>query len=112
MNKKIYKSWGCDAIGDDVFVFVKDEHGNLAKHDTCFTYPTVGEQLSTAGIDWAFYAADWGQPGYFWNAYNGIGNVFHDKDYWNAHVRSVDVFRRTSRQTCCYPAVTWVTPRF
>jgi phospholipase C len=110
-HKKIYKSWGCDAIGEDVYVFVKDQHGNLTKHDTCFTYPTVGEQLSTAGIDWAFYAADWGQPGYFWNAYNGIGNVFHDKDYWNAHVRSVDVLVKDIKANLL-PAVTWVTPRF
>ena len=111
VNKKIYKSWGCDAIGDGVFVFVKDQHGNLTKHDTCFTYPTVGEQLTTAGVDWAFYAADWGQPGYFWNAYNGIGDVFHDKEYWNAHVRSVDVLLKDIKANLL-PAVTWVTPRF
>ena len=55
-GKKV-KSWGCDAFGDDVFVFTKDEHGNLAKHDTCFSYRTVGEQLSDTGIDWAYYSA-------------------------------------------------------
>ena len=73
-----FKSWGCDAIGDGVFVFTKDEHGNLAKHDTCFRFRTVGEQLSEIGVDWAYYAAVPGQPGYFWNAYNGIHDVFHD----------------------------------
>ena len=46
VNKKIFKSWGCDALGDDVFVLVKDPARNLTKHDTCFTYPTVGEQLT------------------------------------------------------------------
>ena len=44
--KKIYKSWGCDAIGDDVYVLVKDPLGNLTKHDTCFDYQTVGQQLT------------------------------------------------------------------
>jgi phospholipase C len=107
----IYKSWGCDAIGDDVFVFVKDRHGNLTKHDTCFTYRTLGEQLSEAGIDWSFYGADWGQSGYFWNAYNGIHDVFHDEDYWNAHVRSVDNLVADIKADKL-PPVTWVTPRF
>ena len=108
---KIYKSWGCDAIGDDVFVFTKDAAGNLNKHDTCFTFNTVGEQLSEAGVDWAYYSADWGQPGYFWNAYNGIESVFHDESYWNAHVRPVDRIVHDIRANRL-PAVTWITPRF
>ena len=110
-NKRIYKSWGCDAIGDDVFVFVKDQLGNLTKHDTCFTFKTVGHQLSEVGIDWAYYAADWGQSGYFWNAYNGIYDVIHDEAYWNAHVHPVDGLIQDIRANKL-PAVTWVTPRF
>ena len=85
-RRDTFKSWGCDAIGDDVFVLVKDEHGNLTKHDTCFSFKTVGEQLTEIGVDWAFYAAVPGQPGYFWNAYNGIHDVFHDRSV-NAHVQ-------------------------
>jgi phospholipase C len=106
-----FKSWGCDAIGDGVFVFTKDEHGNLTKHDTCFTFRTVGEQLSEIGVDWTYYAAVPGQPGYFWNAYNGIRDVFHDKDYWNAHMRPVDQLVQDI-EAGTLPAVTWVTPRF
>jgi phospholipase C len=108
---KIFKSWGCDAIGDDAFVSVKDRHGNVTRHDTCFSYRTVGEQLTEAGVDWTYYAADWGQPGYFWNAYNGIRDVFHDDDYWDAHVRSVDHLLKDIRNNRL-PAVTWITPRF
>jgi phospholipase C len=110
-NGEIYKSWGCDAIGEDVFVFVKDDRGNLTKHGTCFRFRTVGEQLSEAGVDWAYYAADWGQPGYFWNAYNGIRDVFHDQGYWRAHVRPVDRIVQDV-EADRLPPVTWVTPRF
>jgi phospholipase C len=106
-----FKSWGCDAIGDGVFVFTKDEHGNLAKHDTCFRFRTVGEQLSEIGVDWAYYAAVPGQPGYFWNAYNGVHDVFHDTGYWNAHVRPVDRIVKDI-QAGTLPSVSWVTPRF
>ena len=107
---KRYKSWGCDAIGDDVFVFVKDDQGNLTKHDTCFTFETVGEQLSEIGLDWAYYSAVPGQVGYFWNAYNGIANVFHT-DMWHEHVRPVDRLARDI-EAGSLPPVSWVTPRF
>jgi phospholipase C len=107
---KKFKSWGCDAIGEDVFVLVKDDQGNLTKHDTCFTFPTVGEQLSAIGIDWAYYSAVPGQAGYFWNGYNGISNVFHT-DMWHEHVRPVDRLVKDIHAERL-PAVTWVTPRF
>src|SRR5437588_6679682 len=42
---KIYKSWGCDATGNDVYVLVRDPNGNVTKHQTCFDFPTVGDQL-------------------------------------------------------------------
>jgi len=94
-----------------VFVFVKDQHGNLTKHDTCFTFRTVGEQLDGIGVDWAFYSAVPGQSGYFWNAYNGVHDVFHDRSYWNAHMRPVDRLLKDV-EAGTLPAVTWVTPRF
>ncbi|HEX6845247.1 MAG TPA: alkaline phosphatase family protein, partial [Actinomycetota bacterium] len=84
-----FKSWGCDVVGDEVFVFAKDDRGNLGKVDTCFSFPTVGEQLSGIGVDWAYYSAVPGQTGYFWNAYNGVSNVFHT-DLWHEHVRPID----------------------
>src|SRR5919198_772973 len=107
---KIYKSWGCDAIGDDVFVFTRDERGNVTKHDTCFDFKTVGQQLTERGVDWAFYSADWGQPGYFWNAYNGIEAIFHT-DLWHEHIRAVDKVL-ADIDTGNLPSVTWITPRF
>jgi len=47
---RTFKSWGCDAVGKNVFVLVKDERGNLTKHDSCFTFRTVPEQLEDAGV--------------------------------------------------------------
>lgn len=105
-----FKSWGCDAVGEDVYVFVKDPKGNLTKHDTCFNYRTVGEQLNEVGVDWAYYSASPGQTGYFWNAYNGISSVFHS-DLWEQHMRPVDRIVRDI-DAGSLPAVSWVTPRF
>ncbi|HEY7659709.1 MAG TPA: alkaline phosphatase family protein [Actinomycetota bacterium] len=110
-NGRTFKSWGCDAVGEDVFVLVKDDVGNLAKHDTCFTFETVPEQLEGAGVSWAYYAAVPGQSGYFWNALNGIEGVFHT-DLWRPErIRAVDDLPRDIRAGRL-PSVTWVTPRF
>ena len=106
-----FKSWGCDAFGEDVFVLVKDAEGNLAKHDTCFRFKTVGEQLTDIGVDWRYYSATPGQVGYFWNAFNGVSDVFHS-DLWHEHAanpvdRLIDDIEANE-----LPAVTWVTPQF
>jgi phospholipase C len=108
---RTFKSWGCDAVGKNVFVLVKDGKGNLTKHDSCFTFETVPQQLEQAGVSWAFYAARPGQPGYFWNALNGIEGVFHT-DLWRPErIRTVERLPQDIRAGRL-PAVTWVTPRF
>jgi phospholipase C len=107
-----FKSWGCDAVGDEVFVLVKDEEGNLTKHDTCFTFETVPEQLEQIGVSWAYYSAHYYQSGYFWNALNAIAGVFHT-DLWREGdtIRWVDGIVEDIKADRL-PAVTWVTPRF
>ena len=104
------KSWGCDAYGDGVYVLTRDSKDNLTKHPTCFDFPTVGEQLTAAGLDWASYAAEPAQPGYIWSAYTSIEQIFHS-DEFARHVRSVDRLIDDIKGPGL-PAVTWITPRF
>jgi phospholipase C len=110
-NGKTFKSWGCDAVGEDVFVLVKDEQDNTTKHDSCFTFRTVPEQLEEADVSWAYYAAEPGQAGYFWNALNGVAGVYHT-DLWRPErIRPVERLAQDI-QAGRLPSVTWVTPRF
>jgi len=104
------KSWGIDAFGEDVFVFVKDEHGNLTKHSTVFPLPTIGEELTKKDIDWAYYAAEPHQAGYIWSAYSSIPNVFLT-ELWDEHVWPVDEIM-VDIEANALPPVTWITPRF
>jgi phospholipase C len=106
-----FKSWGCDAVGEDVFVFAKDDKGQLAKHDTCFRFPTVGEQLSQHGLGWAYYAPLPGYAGYFWNAYNGINDVIHT-DLWHEHAQHNIDDLVGDIQANRLPSVTWAVPHF
>jgi phospholipase C len=108
---KRFKSWGCDAVGDNVFVLVKDAVGNLTKHDSCFDFRTVPEQLEEIGVTWAYYAASPYQSGYFWNALNGIAGVYHTDLWRDETIRPVDRLVKDVEQGAL-PSVTWVTPRF
>ena len=111
-GEKPFKSWGCDALGDDVFVLVKDDKGNLSKHDSCFNFKTVGQQLTEIGIDWRLLLGrSPGRSGYFWNAYNGIHDVFHT-DLWHEHAQNPIDRLIDDIQANALPAVTWVTPQF
>ena len=103
----IFKSWGCDAYGDDVYVHVVDEEGNLSRHSPCFDFPTVADR----DIDWAFYAPEAYQAGYIWSAYTSIKNVFHNEEMWNAHIWPVDELLADIRAEAL-PPVTWIVPRY
>jgi phospholipase C len=105
------KSWGCDAFGEDVFVYVQNEDGTIDRHPTCFDFKTVGHQLSNRDIDWAYYSADPYQAGYIWQAYSSIRDLYHDRDLWEEHIWPVDDLFRDIEANAL-PPVTWITPRF
>jgi phospholipase C len=108
---RVFKSWGCDAYGEDVYVLVRDDTGNVTRHPTCFRFPTVGEQLTERNIDWAYYSAEPYQAGYIWQAYSAIDRVYGDRGLWDEHIWPVDDLLRDS-EAGALPSVTWVTPRF
>jgi phospholipase C len=108
---RVFKSWGCDAYGDDVYVMVRDEDGHLGKHSTCFNFETTGELLSRANVDWASYSADPYQAGYIWQAYSAVDGVYGNEELWDEHIWPVDDLLRDIEANAL-PSVTWVTPRF
>ena len=79
---------------DEFRIIAEDEHGNQHRHSACFTFQTVGEQLSERDIDWAFYSADPYQAGYIWQAYSAIEDVFTNEQLWDEHIWPVDDLMR------------------
>jgi phospholipase C len=108
---RIFKSWGCDAHGDDVYVMVRGDDGGLTKHSSCFRFETTGEALSRRNIDWASYSADPYQAGYIWQAYSAIEDVYRNEELWDEHIWPVDDLMRDI-EAGALPSVTWITPRF
>ena len=83
---KTYKSWGCDAIGDDVFVFTKDDQGNLdeARHVLHVPHrgPAAHARRASTGPSTPPCP---GRSGYFWNAYNGVSRGLPYRPVARAH---------------------------
>jgi phospholipase C len=109
-QERIIKSWGCDAYGDDVFLLVMDDDGNVTKRDTCFEFETVGDQLTERDIDWVYYSPEPHEPGYIWNAYSAIKHIY-GSEIWEEHIWPVDDLIMDA-QAGSLPAVTWVVPRW
>jgi phospholipase C len=91
-------------------VTVTHEDGTKEDVLPCFDFPTIGDLLLDAGIDWRYYAADETQSGYIWSAYCTIEHI-RNSDLWERHVHPVDNLV-ADIQAAQLPAVTWVTPVF
>ena len=110
-NGTVFKSWGCDAYGDDVYVHTVAADGTADTRSTCFEFDSVGAALTRQDIDWASYSANPYQAGYIWQPYSSIAEVFHDDALWAAHIWPVDDLVRDIEANAL-PSVTWVVPRF
>ena len=112
------KSWGCDISptpGTVPVYAVKgtpvDDRKPVDEVKPCFRVRTVGDELTGAGVPWAYYAATDRQAGYIWSAYGAIEKYASDETLWNEHVRPVDRIV-ADIEAGDLPPVTWVTPRF
>jgi phospholipase C len=111
VNYPLSDDWGCPGgSGDEI-----DEVGpkRQVPHGTevvCWDPTTLGDELDSAGISWAYYATSYGtsDPG-IWSAYQAIKHIYYGKD-WSKDVISPpsqflrDVARGKLR------TVSWVTP--
>jgi len=103
------KTWGCDAPPAERVVLM-DAEGRQVRVPPCFDFATEGDQLTKAGVPWAFYSATDVQRGYIWSEYDAIRHI-RETDQWTAHIRPVDNLIADA-EAGRLPAVTWVTPRF
>ena len=102
-------TFGCDAPKGQTVTIV-DSEGHEKQVQPCFDFPTEGDLLSRAGIDWAYYAAEPDQLGYIWSAYSAIRHI-RETTEWHRHVLPVDDVLHDIRRDRL-PPVTWIAPRY
>jgi phospholipase C len=108
-------AWGCDTPPNSA-TQVLNEEGELENAYPCVDFPTLGDELTAAGVSWAMYAPtalpepDSGYlatNGYVWSVFDAIRHI-RDTPEWTAHVLPIDQFVIDARAGNL-PSVTWVS---
>ena len=96
-------TWGCDAVstartrlldGEQVF--------------PCFSFPTLADEMQTAGVSWKYYAPKPGEGGYIWNTANAFSQ-FRNTSLWTTNDIEWKSFA-TDAANGTLPAFSWLTP--
>jgi len=104
--------WGCDSDRKSK-VPVLDQEGEVEWIYPCFDFPTLGDELTEAGVSWKMYAPGPPDPqkitqnGYQWTAYDAIRHI-RDSEAWKEHVVLTEQFAEDARNGTL-PAVSWVS---
>ncbi|HEY1867473.1 MAG TPA: alkaline phosphatase family protein [Candidatus Cybelea sp.] len=106
-----FGSWGCPGGSGDQVEEVGQQRQIPAGYEiVCWDPTTLGDELDTAGISWAYYATAYGSnyPG-IWSAYQAIKHIYYGND-WNKDVISPPSQFLKDVQAGKLRTVSWVTP--
>src|SRR5262249_941812 len=106
--------WGCDA-DPKTTVPVLDQEGDVIEIYPCLDFPTMGDQLSTAGVSWKMYAPSTGDydggpqgsAGYIWTVYDAIRHI-RDSAAWKEHIQPTNQFA-VDALAGNLPSVVWIS---
>jgi phospholipase C len=106
--------WGCDADPKER-VPVRDQEGDIIEIYPCLDFPTLGDELTAAGVSWKMYAPAagvddagfQGSAGYIWTVYDAIRHM-RDTPNWAEHIVPVDQFVIDAKAGTL-PNVVWIS---
>ncbi len=98
-------AWGCDSPAGTT-VGVLDTFGDLTFEFPCFDFPTLADNLDSAGISWTYYAPPQGAQGYQYSSYDAINHI-RNTSVWAEHV-APDTQFVTDAANGTLPAVSWL----
>jgi len=99
-------AWGCDDP-PTVRVRVMDQEGQVEQIYPCLDFPTMGDELTAAGMSWKMYAPNEGGSGYIWTVYDAIRHIRDSAD-WQQHIVGTDQFAIDAANGDL-PAVSWIS---
>src|SRR5579863_8850555 len=101
--------WGCEGGSSNYIATLTSERQYGSDIPMCFDNNTLGAEMDTAGLSWAYYASSVSGDGGIWSAYQNIEPIYDGPD-WKTDVISpqTDFFSDVSNGKL--RALTWVTP--
>ena len=106
-----YGAWGCPGgPGDKISKIGPQRQIPDGNEVVCWDPTTLGDELDSANISWAFYAASYSShnPG-IWSAYQAINHIYNGPD-WQKDIISQPSQFLTDVTNGNLRTVSWVTP--
>ncbi len=105
-----YGAWGCPGgSGDTVSEVGPDRKIPDGYELPCWDPTTLGDELDSAGMSWAYYAMSYSRYPGIWSAYQAINHIYYGKD-WKKDVIGNPAQVLTDISYGKLRTVSWVTP--
>ncbi len=103
-------AWGCPGgSGDTISEVGPQRQIPDGSEVVCWNPTTLGDELDSAGISWAFYAVSYSGYPWIWSAYQAIKHIYDGPD-WDKDVISQPSQILTDIKNGNLRTVSWVTP--
>jgi len=102
--------WGCPGGHFDIIAEVGPQRQiPNGTEVVCWDPTTLGDELDTAKVPWAFYTSNVYQEGGLWSAYQAINHIYNGPD-WNKDIFTPQTKFFTDVSKGKLRAVNWITP--
>jgi phospholipase C len=112
VNYPNLNEWGCEGGSSDTIQTLTQEREIDWGHriQVCFNNKTLGGELDTASIPWAYYTASTPSgDGAYWSAYSAINKIYYGADWKKDVITPQTIFFNDVKKGRLRP-VSWITP--
>ncbi len=103
-------SWGCPGgPGDKISTVGPDRQVPYGREVVCWDPTTLGDELDTAGVSWAFYTATINGDFGIWSAYQAINHIYNGPD-WSKDIITPQTQFFNDVSNGKLRSVNWITP--
>ncbi|HLY02840.1 MAG TPA: alkaline phosphatase family protein [Candidatus Cybelea sp.] len=102
--------WGCPGVysGDYIYTITSErQYGSTIP--MCFSNTTLGDEMDSAGLSWAFYTSTYYGDGGIWSAYQNIKQIYDGPD-WAKDVITPQTNFFSDVSNGKLRDLTWITP--
>ena len=104
-----YGAWGCPGGGGDKIDMVNQQRVIQGMEVVCWDPTTLGDEMDSAGIPWAFYTSTVSGDGGLWSAYQAIKHIYNGPD-WQKDIITPQTQFFNDVTNGKLRTVSWITP--
>jgi phospholipase C len=101
--------WGCPGGGSDYINTITQQRDYGSAIQMCWDNQTLGDEMDTAGLSWAFYTSTYYGDGGIWSAYQNINHIYNGPD-WSKDVITPQTSFFSDVSNGKLRALSWITP--